>query len=125
MANKFETHHEILCAQVGTLFAYCRRSNLPITLIESFEPLVVDGRPIISYLVEKDPEASAKRTATIKVVVEDRVFKFFNNYSYGVPLGGGIIYDNSKTPEKDLIDIEYALSIATEHLASQISKHLE
>lgn len=126
MANKQEIHLEILCSQINALFTYYSRSKLKKRwVIEEFEPLIVDSRPIVSFLVEVDPKAESKRKVVIKVAVEDRVFSFFNNYSYGVPLSGGVHYTNKLSPEKDLIDIEYALSVATEHLAGQIAKHLE
>lgn len=125
MDNKQRIQFEILCSQSSALFDYYNRSQLGRWEIGEFEPMVIDGNVIISYLIEPDPKNDARRKVTVKVNVEGRNFRFYRDYSYGVPLGGGVVYNNKISPEKDLIDLEYALSIATEHMASQIAKRLE
>lgn len=121
MSKRIEVQFEMLSAQVASIFKYYASVTKDKWVIGEFEPLLVDSKPIVSYLVEQDPEHPARRRITIKIVVDERVYKFFQNYNFGVPLDSGVSYAQIN-PEKDLIDLEYALSIATEHTASQIAK---
>lgn len=124
MSKRNEVHFEMLSAQVASVFKFYIGSTKDKWSIGGFEPMLVDSKPIVSYLVEQDPEHQARRRITIKVSVDERVYKFFQNFNFGVPLDGGVTY-TPISPEKDIIDLEYALSIATEHTAAQIAKRSE
>lgn len=121
MRNRYDHHFDMLQFQIGSIFKYYNENVTNKWVMESFEPLVIEGGTIVSYEIVQDPEAPARRRLFIRITVEGRLFKFFQDYSYGVPLSGGVHYQQINK-DKDLADMEYALSIATEHTALQISK---
>lgn len=121
MTSRSDIHFELLHVQVNSIFKYYSEHVTDKWCMANFEPLVDDGQVVVSYKVDQDPDSPARRQLSITVTVDGRDFRFFQNYSYGVMLSGGVQYTPSN-PDKDISDLEYALSIGTEQTAYQLSK---
>lgn len=121
MSLKSEIHFEMLHLQVASIFKYYNTSAKERWEMEHYESLLDDSGPVVSYKLELKPDSISRKSLSISVVVGDRTFTFIQNYNYGVPLDNGVTYLPVNV-DKDLIDLEYALSIATEHTAHQIAK---
>ncbi|ARV76991.1 hypothetical protein PHABIO_360 [Pseudomonas phage Phabio] len=121
MSKHPEIHFEMLHLQVASIFKYYGGMVSDKWVMATYKPLTIDGVNVIEYSLEQDEATPAKRKLVITIMVEERQFTFYQNYNYGVPLDNGITY-LPKQVNKDLIDLEYALSIVTEHTADQIVK---
>jgi len=121
MTLKTDVHFEMLHLQVAAIFKYYNLAAKERWEMEHYTPLTLDNKIAVSYKLELATTSISRRSLSISVVVEDRTFTFSQNYNYGVPLDTGVTY-LPLNANKDLIDLEYALSIATEHTAHQIAK---
>jgi len=121
MSKHPEIHFEMLHLQIASIFKYYGSMVSDKWVMATYKPLTIDGVNVIEYSLEQDEATPAKRKLVITIMVEERQFTFYQNYNYGVPLDNGITY-LPKQVNKDLIDLEYALSIVTEHTADQIVK---
>lgn len=121
MTLKSEVHFEMLHLQVASIFKYYNTAAKDRWEMEHYTPLTIENNINVSYKLELKADSISRKCLSINVVVEGRTFTFSQNYNYGVPLDNSVTYLPVNV-NKDLIDLEYALSIATEHTAHQIAK---
>lgn len=124
MVNRSDIHKAMLEEQVAAIFRYYRGVVKTRWVLGSFETLIYDGKPVVTYSAVTDETNPKHTTLNIDVTVEDRIYTFYQNYNFGVPRDSGVKFQSNGNIDKDLIDMEYAISIATEHTAVQIAKHL-
>lgn len=123
MSKRLDVHFEMLNEQVTSIFKYYDKAVINRWEMADYVTTLNDGVPLISYSVEHDKSTQSRRRLVITIAANKREFKFYQNYNFGVALDSGVEFVPHETSrEQDLIDFEYALSIATEDVASQIAK---
>lgn len=120
MEKREQIHYELICAQIDSLFKYHNEKAAFKWQMADYQPLTIDGKNIITYSLVNDPDTNSQRKFVIDVDIEGERYSFYQNYRYGVMLDGGVTHKEIKA-SKGLIDLEMALSLVTENLASQLT----
>lgn len=139
MTTAINNHRALLTEQLSCIFKYVNDQRVHRTKFNTFKPLVVDDNTAIYYSHKEF--INGRSEASIVVDIENRIFNFIQRYHFGVLLGLEVLvsgdgdntakrsfefYVNDHIEDEALIkelfiDFEYALSLVTENVATNLS----
>lgn len=118
-----EVHLELLKGQVTSLFKYYNSLKCKRITMLAFLPHIENGKEVVRYTTgDPTPVTSTRLKIDIIVQAGGMEFIFRQTYNYGVPMHVDVEFAPTGDMDHDLIELEYAISIATEHTAFEISK---
>ena len=143
MSSQPKIHTELLQRQLGELFRAVNDRGIHRSKFNDFKPLVVNDVEGITYGHHFTDEKKQRSYSSIQVLVGPRRFLFNQNYNFGVmhsqetlmslrsdeaPHRPRVLleYLTDETVDEELrkttmIEFEYAISLATESIATNIA----
>lgn len=139
MNTSMKIHVELLQRQVAELFRAVNDRAIHRNRYNDFKPMVLDGQPVIEFSHTLPEKSNGRSYADIHVKTEACDFWFRQWFNFGVLLNMEILYryptgpthilnvtldqitDDPSEQHKILIDFEYALSMATESVATNLT----
>ena len=143
MSSQPKIHTELLQRQLGELFRAVNDRGIHRSKFNDFKPLVVNDVEGITYSHKFVDDSKQRSRATIQVLVGPRRFLFSQNYNFGVMLSQEthlllksdlpdirphvlLEYLTDETVDEELrkttiIEFEYAISLATESIATNLA----
>lgn len=138
MTPTINTHVSLLQEQLSCLFRFVNDRRVHRTAFNRFKPMSLESDGSVSY--KHEDYGSGRSSVIVTVDTVNREFQFQQNYNFGVLLGLQVRVSNVKDKQtkwlldeyinrmdadeadikETLIDFEYAISVTTENMASNL-----
>lgn len=140
MTPTINTHASLLLDQLSCLFRSANDKRVHRTTFNKFHPAMQEGVEVVKYRHEE--QSGGRSCVIVTVDLDNREFQFQQNYNFGVLLNlhVRVSKDTDKQSKwmleeylnrmdadeadvrETLIDFEYAISVMTENMASNIAQ---
>lgn len=138
MTPSINTHVELLTEQLSCLFRYVNDRRIHRSKYNQFKPLAIEDHATVTY--KHEGQANGRSVVTIAVDTDNRLFEVRQHFNFGVMLNMEVYvstttdrlldftlsefvnrYSSDEAAVKEtLIDFEYAISVVTENIATQV-----